>query len=331
MGLPMVWFLLVFSAFAGRFDAEFREGLIALNESNYALARSKLETASQLEPRNAEVWVALAETYRKLNQQELERTAARNAEQYCASASAFRALSLYYSEAADFVKAAALLQRALSQNPYQENLYFEVAQLQFQRQEFSAALETLDAGRKYFDKSPQLELAAGVAYYGLRRFPEAMDAFLRTIQLDAAIQQPYVFLGRMLDQAEDRLPRITSVFAGFAKRAPDNYLSNYLYGKALLLSGDLANAESFLRKSTAQNPSAWEPHFELAVVLRREQKFEAAAEEMRAAIRLNPNDPVPHYHLAQLYDRLGMTAAARAERETHASLTASTHRAAGIQ
>ena len=69
-------------------------------------------------------------------------------------------------------------------------------------------------GRKNFDKSPQLELAAGVAYYGLRRFPEAIEAFLRTIRLDPGIEQPYVFLGRMLDQAEDKLPQITEVFAG---------------------------------------------------------------------------------------------------------------------
>jgi len=57
------------------------------------------------------------------------------------------------------------------------------------------------------------------------------------------------------------------------------------------------------------------------VLLDQREKFEDAAREMRRSIELSPNDPMPHYRLARLYDRLGKTAEARAERELHARLT----------
>ena len=294
--------ILVYVAlFAGQFDATFREGLIALNQNNLAVAESKLDSATQLEPHNARAWVALAQTYWKEHKPGQAQVAARNAESWAGSdAVARNALTLFYSE----------------------DYYFQLAQLDLDRQNFAAALETLDAGRKKFAASAQLELAVGVACYGLRRFPQAIDAFLRTIQLDDTIDQPYVFLGRMLDQAEGKLPAITEAFAAFAARAPESYVSNFLYGKALAIADNAGAAETSLRKSIARNGAYWESHFELGLLLDRERRFEDAARELKTSAGLNPRDPVVHYRLARVYDRLGRTADAQAERALHARLAA---------
>ena len=325
----MVWLYVLL--FAGQFETSLHDGLIALNQNNLPLAESRLEAAAQLEPRNPQVWLALAQTYWKLHDGARAESAARNAEQFASNAAIVHALAVFYAEKPDPVKAAALLDAAIRRNPYEESYYFELAQLRLNRQEFAAALETLDAGRKVFDKSPQLELASGVAYYGLRRFPEAIDAFLRTVALDPAIEQPYVFLGRMIDQAESKLPRITEVFAGFSKRNPESYLAAELYGKALAASGDTAAAEPLFRQSIARDAKFWESHFDLGVLLAQHQKFEEAAAEIQLAASLNPNDPVPHYHLARLYDRLGRPSDARAERELHARLQAAAPGMAGAK
>jgi tetratricopeptide (TPR) repeat protein len=317
-----MWLILVL--FAGQFDSAFHAGLAALNENNLKTAESQLETASQLEPRDARVWLALAQTYWKLQQLPAAQVAAGKAEALAVGAPVLEGLARYYSETANDSKAAELLQAAIRKDPYTEGYYFELGQLFLRHQNFAAALETLDAGRKTFDKSAQLELAAGVAYYGLRRFPEAIDAFLKTIRLDPDAEQPYVFLGRMLDQAEDRLPRIIDVFAAFAKRSPDNYLSSFLYGKSLMI-GHSARSEVLLRQSIGLNNEFWESHFELGTLLDEQGKFEEAAREFQRCVQLNPGDPVPHYRLARLYDRLGKTAEARAERALHAKL------AGGIQ
>ncbi len=315
LGMLWLWLFL----FAGQFDTTFRTGLIALNRNDLATAESQLEAASRLEPRDARVWLALAQTYWKLNRSEASRAAAGKAEALANDPAILRALAVYYSGSGDRSKAAAALESVIRRDPYREADYFDLAQVYFQQQDFAAALNVLDAGRKNFDKSAQLELAAGVACYGLRRFPEAIEAFLRTIRLDPDVEQPYVFLGRMLDQAEGQLPRIAGVFAVYAQR--DTWLGNYLYGKALRIAGDSAKAEPLLRKAVAQNDRSWEAHFELGVLLDGQGKYEDAAREIRRGIELHPDDPVAHYRLARLYDRLGKPAEARAERELHARLS----------
>ena len=315
----MMWLLLVL--FAGQFETTFHAGLVALNENKLGLAESQLEAASQLQPRDPRVWLALAQTYRRLEKASAAQTAVRKAEALATDAPILQALALYYSEAANYPKAIELYQAAIRSSPYHESYYFDLAQLFLKQQRFAEALETLEAGRKNFDKSPQLELAAGVAYYGLRRFPEAIDAFLRAIRLDRQVEQPYLFLGRMLDQAEDKLPAITAAFAALAKNAPDSYLSSFLYGESLTIQ-DPGKAEALLRKSIAQRDQFWESHFELGALLDQRGKFEEAAREMRRAIELNPADPAPHYRLARLWERLGKADEARAERELHAKLSA---------
>jgi tetratricopeptide (TPR) repeat protein len=300
----MVLLFVFLFALQSDFPSTFREGLIALNQNNLPVAESRLTAAAQLEPRNPRVWIALAQTFWKERKPLEAETAVHNAEANAGDDAVARStIGLFYKDAG-------------------EPFYFEAAQAHLERQDFSAALKTLDTGRKQFPASAQLELAAGVTYYGLRRFSEAIDAFLRTVSLDPSVEQPYVFLGRMLDQAEDRLPRITAVFAAFAKNAPENYLGSFLYGKALALGGRPGEAESELRRSIARNDAFWEPHFELGSLLAARREWEAAAIEMRRAAALNPADAATHYHLARLYDRLGKPAEAQAERDLHARLTA---------
>jgi len=321
--------LAILLLFAAQFDTTFRDGLIALNRNELAAAQSKLEAASALHPEDARVWLALAQTYSKLGKRVDATAAAQRAEAGAkGDPVVLHTLALFYSQAGDDPRAAKMLEATIAARPFEESYYFELAQLHLKHEDFAAALSTIDAGRKKFDRSAQLSLAAGVACYGLRRFPEAIDAFLRTIDLDPAVDQPYLFLGRMLDQAEDRLPRITGAFAAFAKRAPDDYRSTLLLGKALAVAGDPA-AESTLRRSIALNSSAWESHFELGVLLARSREYEDAAREIRRAVDLNPDDPAPHYHLARVYDRLGKSAEAAAERDRHARLTAAA-RTAGV-
>jgi len=322
MMLPTIALLLL--ANPGSFDELLRSGLIALNENDLATAQKQLEAASKIQPGRAEVWLALAQTYWKRQQPKLADAAAAKAEPLAGENPAIlRGLALYYSEAGHYAKAAADLKTAMRLRPYEEAYYFELSRLYLREQKFEPALETLNAGVKLFDKSAQLELARGVALYGLRRFPEAIDSFLRTIQLAPEVPQPYLFLGRMLDQAESKLPEIAKAFAGYQKANPQSYLGSFLSAKALVLeNGDPARIEPLLRESIAKDDSFWESHFELGLLFEKRHDFAGAAAELEKAVTLNPKDPAPHYRLARIYDRLGKKAEADRQRELHAKLSA---------
>src|SRR5258705_124996 len=166
----LLWLLLL--AQADSFDSTFRAGLAALQQNDLARAREQLESASQMDPRRAHVWLALARVYWKQHETGLAGSAAEKTEQLAAG---------------DPVGLHGLGGDLLEHNQLQD------------------AIQLLEGSRTIFARSPQLELTLGVAYYGMRRFSDAVDAFLRVTRIDPAVEQPYVFLGRMIEQTEDKL------------------------------------------------------------------------------------------------------------------------------
>jgi tetratricopeptide (TPR) repeat protein len=380
---------LLLLAQADSFDSTFRAGLAALQQNDLARAREQLESASQMEPRRAHVWLALARVYWKQHETGLAGSAAEKAEQLAAGDPVvLHGLGVFYSESGHYEKAADceaayaaqtprdasaysralqlylqagkpkaaidLAQKALIRedradlrnllgkayeadgrhaeavremreavrlNPYEESYIFDLARNLLEHNQLQDATQLLEGSRKIFARSPQLELTLGVAYYGMRRFSDAVDAFLRVTRIDPAVEQPYVFLGRMIEQTEDKLRDVTAAFAALARANPDSYLANFLYGKALSFSGQPQQAEVLLRKSVAEHGKFWESRLELGVVLARKRDWAGAAQELAHAAELNPKNPAVHYQLARAYDRLGKTEEAKVEHALHEKLT----------
>jgi len=204
-----------------------------------------------------------------------------------------------------------------------ERFCFDYAQALLHRGDFTASADVVSEGLRANPKSSQLELTLGVARYGQRRFEDAIDSFLKTIQLDPSVEQPYVFLGRMLDQAGPRLAEITKNYQAWNRRRPSNYQSSFLLAKALAAAGGEPSViGDLLRRSIRLKADFWESHLELGLLLSKQRKFQEAAAELVRCASLNPQEPLPHYHLARVYDRLGQPDKAKAERELHLQLSA---------
>ena len=376
---------------AQSFEEELRRGLVALSANDLPQARQSLETASRLQPGNATVWAALAQTYLRAKETALAGEAAgRSAVLASPDSPVKHALALFYSETGDLPKAAEAerqyasgksadpqaaaraadlslragepqqaidwataalgkgaspalhhllgqayaaanqpdpalreLRAAVESDPQVEEFVFDLGQMQLHAADFSGALATFDVGRHRFPASAQIELAYGVALYGQRRFTEAIDSFLRVVGLNASVEQPYVFLARLLDHAEDRLPRIVAAYAAWEKAEPANPLPPCLYAKALGAAGDdPARIEAELRRSIELNDRYWESHFELGVLLGKKGDWRTAAAELKRSIELNPKHAPAHFQLARAYDKLGQQDLAQAERAEHERLTA---------
>ncbi len=306
-----------------------QRGLIALQHGQLTEARENLEQASHADPKNAYIWTSLAETYLRLKQQQDAQTAASEAEQLGATNPVIsHALAMFYSDSGNRERAYAFAESAEKQQPSAANrdllarMTFEYAQMLLRQQDFTRAAEILSSASGENPRNAQLTLALGVARYGQRRFEDSITEFLKVIDIDPEIEQPYVFLGRMLDQAGPRLDAITKHCEAWAARNPQDAEAQLVFAKALLES-DSSNqkAETLLRRSIALDPKNWEAHYELGILLAGKHEYKEAAAELTRSIELNPKEPMPHYHLARVYDRLGQPEQAKAEREIHARLT----------
>lgn len=280
--------------------ASLQRGLIALQNGQFTEARTALEEASRVEPNNPYVWSSLAETYLRLEEPGKASTAAESAEKFAGKNP--------------------VIQQALGM------FYFEFGQRLLQKQDFTQAVQVLGRGLRTNGNDPQLVLALGVARYGQRRFDDAAVAFLQVIQIDPRIEQPYTFLGKMLDQAGTHLEKITKAFETWEASNPQNAHAQLLLAKARLANDPQdARAEALLRGSILLDASNWEAHYELGVLLGAKRNFREAAAELSRASELDPNQPMPHYHLARVYDRLGEGERAKTEREMHRALVSPQH------
>ncbi len=181
--MHFVLWLFLFAADPNQARALLQKGLIALQHGQLSDARVSLEQASQADPQNPYIWSSLAETYLRLGELPKSETAAAKAEQAGGkNPVVIHALGLYS---------------------------FHYAQLLLRKQDFTHAAEVLSKALEDDPRNAQLVLALGVARYGQRRFDEAITSFLTVIQIDPKIEQPYVFLGKMLDQAGPHLAEIT--------------------------------------------------------------------------------------------------------------------------
>jgi len=119
-------------------------------------------------------------------------------------------------------KALPELNSAIRLQPDNEGFRFDLAQFLLNRQDFGAAITVLENAQKRLPHSAQIQLALGVAYYGQVRYDDAVRAFLKTIDLEPDVPQPYVFLGKMLEHARSHMQEIITKCAVSERSDPLN-------------------------------------------------------------------------------------------------------------
>jgi tetratricopeptide (TPR) repeat protein len=324
--------LLAASTAAGASDDALRAGLMALQRGDLAGAQASLETASRETPRDGRVWVALSQTYWKLHRAgDADAAASRAAAVAPEDPAVLQGLAIYYSETGRTLQAAQAEARFAAKVPGNSEararaaeLYFAAAQPLLDGQKFGEAAAVLEEATARVRGNAQLELALGVAYYGLRRFDEAADAFLRTIEAagpESAPPQPYTFLGKILDQIPGRLARVTEKFAAYQAAHPERAEAWLLHAKALdAQSLEPEKALGLIEKSIALDAGNAAAYFEKGTVLDRMERFADASAAYERAAQLAPGDAATHYRLARDYERMGKPEEAARERERHAEL-----------
>ncbi len=321
------------SEMLGARDPEVLHGLALF----FADPERDLKHAAELESRYAELqpsdksaWSRAAKMYLQASQYDAAIVAGAHGIESDNSQELHTVLGRAYEGKRDSEHAAEHFAAAIQLAPEDENARFLLIQLYLQREDFVHASEAITSARRVFTQSPQIELAAGVCAYGMRRFPEALDQFLKTIALAPEVPQPYLFLGRMLDHAGDRLPEVVDRFRQFHERNPADAAASLLYAKALIAGLDPAGfppeaeqAMQLLEQARALDATQAETHYQIGCLLERKHEYAAAASELEQSVTLDPREPGAHFHLARVYERLARKDDALRERDLHQKLTES--------
>ena len=209
----------------------------------------------------------------------------------------------------------------LNLSPYDEAAHAAYGQALLRMGRFNEASLFLAEAREKFDKSPQMELAYGVALYAQRRFALAGERFLRVIELGPEVPQPYIFLARMIDQLPEKAGEIRDRAEAWLRIEPKNGFAPYVVARAMAACG-VADSEvqPLLLEALRRDGTVWEFPFELGQLLERGRDYAGAAVAFEKAVALNARAAEPHYRLARVYDRLGLTAKAERERVLHQKL-----------
>lgn len=203
-----------------------------------------------------------------------------------------------------------------------EEAHSQVGQAYLRAGRFAKAVPFLEESAAKYPDSAQMQLALGVAYYGQRRFEDAGLRFIRTIDIDPSVVQPYVFLAKMVDQLEPLWSTIEPQFRKWYEKDSSGHLAPFVWAKLLLARGGAdQQAEALLRESIARKPDYWEPHFELGGLLEKKRQWAEAAAAYETSARFNAKQAEPQYRLARVYSRLNQPAKAAQARAKHQQLS----------
>ena len=152
--------------------------------------------------------------------------------------------------------------------------------------------------------------------YDAHHYPEAIQRFQQTIDLDPTMGRAYDNLGlcnfyqNQTDLAVKNFNRAIELDRQFLRPSPWPYLN---LAVAQQFMGHAPEAETNLREALRLDPQLAPAHYHLGNVLQQQGQLDAAVQEQLAAARLDDKYAEPHVALAHLYKQQGRTADAQEE------------------
>lgn len=188
------------------------------------------------------------------------------------SAAAFHMRGKCYFMLNEFDKSASDLQKALQLKPKDYDVAYTLTLAHLKRGQAQAAKEIFDRMIAELGNRPQLRILIGRAYRQTGFLQEAIDEFKKAVTLDPYFPRVHYYLG------------LTYLLKDGASRIGD--------------------AEAEFKLEVAAHPDEFFGNYYLGIVSTIERKWDAAAQSLLKAARLQPNNPDPYFYLGQTYQGL---------------------------
>jgi len=170
--------------------------------------------------------------------------------------------------------------------------------------------------------SYQVRLLNAEALETQERWNEAAAEYRAVLAQNPDLPGIHYRLGRLLlSLPENNLTPATRddarrEFEEELKINPRNAGAEYVLGEMARQASDWAQAADHFAKASQLNPAFADAHIGLGRSLISDRKYEEAIKSLEQAVKLQPENPAAHYHLATAYRRAGRNE--EAERESTA-------------
>jgi tetratricopeptide (TPR) repeat protein len=169
--------------------------------------------------------------------------------------------------------------------------------------------------------------ALGAAGYADGQYAEAARQMCRAADLFPSNIEPYLFLGRIEQTANETFPCSEEKLRAFAKEQRGNAKANFYYGLFLFKKArqsqrdaDFQQAADFFQRAAAIDSAFGEVYLQLGMMYNARGKNESALREFEKAVQTAPALTVAHYQLSLAYRRAGQTARADDEMRKYEEL-----------
>lgn len=307
---------------AGNFAAAESEFKIILAESNlllgrvysaegkYTLAVDALKTATSLRADSTEGLVDLSIAYFHIGEFEkglepLQRALAADPK----NAGAHHMLGKSYFMMGEFQKAATELQAALQLSPSDYDAEYTLGLAYLKQKDVAHAKELYGRMIERLGNRPALRVLVGRAYRETGYLPESIDEFKAAIALDPHFPRVHYYLG-LTYLYKDGAARIADAMEEFKielSANPDEYFANFYLGILYIMDRKWDEAIVLLEKAVKKQPDNPDPYFHLGQAYQGAGKHAQAIEALQKTIALNPGLDHNDYQVTTAHYRLGQS------------------------
>jgi tetratricopeptide (TPR) repeat protein len=212
-----------------------------------------------------------------------------------------------------YLNAAIALKKAEAIEPLGESDRFLLALTYITLNRRVWARPELEKLARDFPQNPLYPYWLGRLDYDNMHFESAQRHFRRALELDAYSMRAYDNLGltqEALGKFDDAIATYERAMRLNRTRTPSSPWPPLNLGALLVKLNRLEEAEQNLREALRYDPQFPQAHYQLGLVLEKQKRDREALAALEAAIRFDPDYPEPHYVLGRIYRRLGDSAKA---------------------
>jgi tetratricopeptide (TPR) repeat protein len=209
----------------------------------------------------------------------------------------------------EFDKAVEELKTTLKLSPGDYDAEYTLGLAYLKRKDVTSAKQLYEAMVQRLGNRPALRVLIGRAYRETGFLPESIEEFKAAIALDPKFPRVHYYLGLtyLYKDGAVRMPEAMEEFKVELAANPDEYFANFYLGILYIMDRKFDEAVGLLEKAVKQQPNNPDPYFHLGQAYQGAGKHQQAVEVLQKTIALTPSLDHNDYQVTTAHYRLGQS------------------------